>query len=361
MDGPNINWKFLELLAESRVEAEIPSLINIGSCGIHVMHGAFKTGAKASGWGVSKIMKALARLFLDSPARWADYVEMTGTSLFPMSFCTTRWIEDEPVAQRAIQIWDHVGKIVKYWSKLPKPSAKCYSTIKDAVDDKLTVAKFHFFASVATQLRPFLESYLTDPPMVSFLYDELEKLMRTIFSWFIKPELLENAETGFQLTKIDVCKRDNHVLIKSVNIGFAAQQFLQEKLKKDIITDSDVLAFKKNSILFLSEMVAKIIERSPLKSFFVRCTSFLVPQNMVLNKDLVKLRFKKLLQKLLDLKQVTSKQCDNAQAQLLEFMDSVKVNQAEFESYDRTLYRLDNFTFSKIGVEKFLDFCLVIK
>ena len=49
MDGPNFNWKFLELSAESRVEAEIPSLINIGSCGMHVMHGAFKTGTKASG------------------------------------------------------------------------------------------------------------------------------------------------------------------------------------------------------------------------------------------------------------------------------------------------------------------------
>ena len=161
MDGPNVNWKFMELLVESRVEAEIPSLINIGSCGIDVMYAAFKTGAKASGWGVSKILKALARLFLDSPARRADYVEMTGSSLFPMSFCATRWIDDGPVAQCAIQIWDHVGKIVKYWSKLPKskqPSAKCYSTIEDTVDGKLTVAKFHFFTSVATQLRPFLES-----------------------------------------------------------------------------------------------------------------------------------------------------------------------------------------------------------
>ena len=138
MDRPNINWKFLELLTESRVEAEIPSLINIGSCGIHVMHGAFKTGTKASGWAVSKILKALARLFLDSPVRGADFVEMTGSSLFPMSFCAARWIKDEPFAQHAIQIWDHVGKIVKYWSKLPKskqPSTYCFSTIKDAVDD----------------------------------------------------------------------------------------------------------------------------------------------------------------------------------------------------------------------------------
>ena len=90
MNGPNVNWKFLELLAESRVEAETPSLINISSCG---MHGAFKTGAKASGWGVSKILKALARFFLDSSAHRADNVEMTGSSLFPMSYYVTRWIE----------------------------------------------------------------------------------------------------------------------------------------------------------------------------------------------------------------------------------------------------------------------------
>ena len=89
MGGPNVNWKFLELLAESRLEAEVPSLINIGNCGIHVMHGAFKTDAKASGWGVSKILKALARLFLDSSDGRADYVELTGSSPFPMSFCAT--------------------------------------------------------------------------------------------------------------------------------------------------------------------------------------------------------------------------------------------------------------------------------
>ena len=132
-----------------------------------------------------------------------------------MCFYATRWIEDEPVGQRAIQIWDHVGKIVKYWNKLPKskqPSAKCYSTFKDAVDDKLIVAKFHFFASVATQLLPFLESYQTDDPMVSFLYNDLKKLMRTIFSWIIKPELLGNAETGFQVIKI-VCKRLNQSIL----------------------------------------------------------------------------------------------------------------------------------------------------
>ena len=42
-------------------------------------------------------------------------------------------------------------------------------------------------------------------------------------------------------------------------------------------------------------------------------------------------------------------------------MDSVIVNRAEFESYDRKLCRLDEFYFSKIGFEKFSNFFLVMK
>lgn len=46
MDGPNVNWSFfkklqLELNSEPEVDA---SLFDIGSCGLHVIHGAFQMG-----------------------------------------------------------------------------------------------------------------------------------------------------------------------------------------------------------------------------------------------------------------------------------------------------------------------------
>ena len=46
MDGPNINWAFLEELEKYRKleNLKVPSLIVLGSCELHVVHGAHKTG-----------------------------------------------------------------------------------------------------------------------------------------------------------------------------------------------------------------------------------------------------------------------------------------------------------------------------
>ena len=54
MDGPSINWKFLEVFQQDRKEKCLSQLVNIGSCGLHTVHGAFKT----IDWDLKKIMKA---------------------------------------------------------------------------------------------------------------------------------------------------------------------------------------------------------------------------------------------------------------------------------------------------------------
>ena len=53
MYGPNVNLKFLEVLAEHR-KLNSPKLFNIGSRGIHVVHGAYGTGQNATDWEVAK-------------------------------------------------------------------------------------------------------------------------------------------------------------------------------------------------------------------------------------------------------------------------------------------------------------------
>ena len=40
------------IVSPKREEDELPALINIGSCGLHVIHGAFKTGVEATNWNV---------------------------------------------------------------------------------------------------------------------------------------------------------------------------------------------------------------------------------------------------------------------------------------------------------------------
>ena len=44
MDGPNVNWKMIDLIKKEKREfdSEKTALLNIGSCGLHVLHGAYK-------------------------------------------------------------------------------------------------------------------------------------------------------------------------------------------------------------------------------------------------------------------------------------------------------------------------------
>ena len=49
MDGPSINLKFYNEIVQYRQENMVHSLIDIGSCSLHIVHSSFKTGAKKTG------------------------------------------------------------------------------------------------------------------------------------------------------------------------------------------------------------------------------------------------------------------------------------------------------------------------
>ena len=96
MDGPNVNWKFYNLVKEKLSEEfDDTKLINIGSCGLHIIHNSFKSGATASGWDVSSLLSSLYYLFKDAPARREDYRRITENSFLPLKFCGHRWLESE--------------------------------------------------------------------------------------------------------------------------------------------------------------------------------------------------------------------------------------------------------------------------
>ena len=93
MDGPNVNRALFDKL-EKDMEAECEvKLVNIGSCGLHIVHNVFKAGYKATGWEVAHFLSALHTLFDDVPARREDFTVATGFCLFPLPFCHHRWVE----------------------------------------------------------------------------------------------------------------------------------------------------------------------------------------------------------------------------------------------------------------------------
>ena len=52
MDGPNVNMKFFEEFSQHHKERSFNSLNNIGSYGLHIVHGSFSRGETKSGWSL---------------------------------------------------------------------------------------------------------------------------------------------------------------------------------------------------------------------------------------------------------------------------------------------------------------------
>ena len=82
-----VNHKYFEALENYRAECELPKLINIGSCSLHIIHGAFQTGAEKSSWNLKKTLRGIWQILHDSPARREDYEAVTGSTTYPLSFC----------------------------------------------------------------------------------------------------------------------------------------------------------------------------------------------------------------------------------------------------------------------------------
>ena len=69
MDGPNVNWKVFEDL-QSEIQLENgKNLLNVGSCGLHVIHGAFRSAMSETGWDIETLLISAYRLFKDSRAK----------------------------------------------------------------------------------------------------------------------------------------------------------------------------------------------------------------------------------------------------------------------------------------------------
>ena len=96
MDGASVNLKFLQELVKHQEELGIEEKISdIGTCELHVVHGAFKSGIESTDWNIKETLKESPQLLHDTPASQADYVSVTQSSEYPQFFCATRWAEDK--------------------------------------------------------------------------------------------------------------------------------------------------------------------------------------------------------------------------------------------------------------------------
>ncbi|XP_063766766.1 uncharacterized protein LOC134882763 isoform X2 [Eleginops maclovinus] len=276
MDGPSVNWKLFELFQKDQAEQYGGlQLICVGSCGLHTLHNAFKCGFTA--WLLDKLLRAMHILFNNVPARREDYVTVTKSSVFPLSFCAHRWVENLPVVERALVVWPSLllyMEAVKT-KKLPNPGTGSYDTVAAAIKDPLILAKFHFYAALARTFTPFLTKYQTDEPVLPFLSKDLTELMISLLRRFIKREVL-NDITALQLTKLDVTDKTIWLSPQNISIGLGAESVLKSIKGAEL----RVLEFKRECMQGLCNIIRKVQDKSPLKYLTVRQMVCLDPSVM---------------------------------------------------------------------------------
>ena len=102
MDGPNVNWAFLRELKELKTvtDPNAPARLDIGSCGLLIIHDAHGTGQSKTLWDIDKNMSSSYSLFKKSPARRSNHLcvnekndrlpHTVTASCFPMKSCAHR-------------------------------------------------------------------------------------------------------------------------------------------------------------------------------------------------------------------------------------------------------------------------------
>ena len=72
MDGLSVNLAFYEEL-QQKVKCECScQIFKTGSCGLHILHGAFKQCCIATKWDIAFVLRSSDSLFNDAPARRED-------------------------------------------------------------------------------------------------------------------------------------------------------------------------------------------------------------------------------------------------------------------------------------------------
>ena len=197
MDGPNVNWKVFRLMQKDVEKQAGKKLLNIGSCGLHVIHNSFRDGCSAAEWDVETFLSSVRWLFKDSPACREDYTSAIGSTSFPLGFCRHRWLENVPVVEQALEI---IPFLVQYVpaaksGEVTEHKNKSFENVQQSVKDPLLTAKLNFFLLIAKEIQAFLTTYQADKPLLPFFATDMKSLVKELMQKFIKPDVLSSAKS----------------------------------------------------------------------------------------------------------------------------------------------------------------------
>ena len=300
IDGPYTNWKVFGKFNTAREANGDPCLADIGSCSLQIVSGSLNAGVTETSWEIDKIMKSMWKLLSDSPARRDEYLKLSVSGKFPLKFCATRCVENEDTAERAMLVWPDIILLINHFlslSKINQPkNNKSYNWLVQVFKDKLVPLKLMFFKEITAILNGFLRPFQTNNPVVPFLSDVYEELIRKLMKMFLLGSTIDGAKIPLAFLKIDLNKMDTRLPLSQLR--------LPTTVKVAMITSSCPSdkkdRFKKECISFIIGAINKLKERLPIKSLIVRASLCLSPDH-ILNRKFSVSTFEQLVDKIFKL------------------------------------------------------------
>ena len=253
---------------------------------------------------------------------------------------------------------------MKYWETLvksKKPQNKSYELLLSHVKDQLVPCKFQFFSFIAGILQSYLVIFQTDRPMLPFVGDELQKIIKNLIRLVFKKSAIDEAGSITNLLKNNwISDRANFLDV--VNVGAAAKDQLE---KSQVVSLEKKRKFRNDCGGIILKLLLKLSERCPLKFSLVRNATSLSPANIAANVDEFSIRFSSLADRLYALNKIKANTADNAKSQYDEFVKFVHLHHKdEFLNFDLTKGRLDTFLrFYLSGKKEYEDLwsiCIII-
>lgn len=351
-DGPNVNLKLIfdikcHMRQSLKSEHEI---IDIGTCSLHIVNGAYKTAHGKTGWNVNQFLRSLYRLFKNYPSRRAIYHQITGSQIFPKKFCSVRWTENSDVIRRCLEILSYLKT---YITKIKEPPAtENFVTVKKFLADPTLEAKLHFLAMIAEELEEFLTFFQKNAPLLPFLHQEVFQLMKSLASKFVKTKVMATATTASKLVKINIGDSENLQPISNINIGFGARASINN------CKELDSERFKLDCKKFLVDLYNKLLDKSPLNRKAVLGASCINP-TIIANKNLRANRVKVCIEAFVACSQISPSEGDLIFREYMRFCEEPSVNQ-KLRDFHWKRDRLDAY-FAILFNESKLDIDITFK
>lgn len=352
MDGPNVNWKLVkdlnDELREHRSNAQF-SLMDIGSCGLHAVHNAFKAGMRKTTWDLDTLFYSVWNLFKDVPLRRAEYTDLTKSEFFPLKFCGTRWVENKKVAERVIQMLpslkNYVATVKKQHETKMKPSntnfrrsfatvfsSKAFAEVQKFVDDPLLESKLAFFVAAADFVEPFLRTFQSEKPLAPFLHGDLSNMLRETMQKVFKETHLEGLRSIIDAKFEDINLLPSH----KVEIGFATKVACKK------LPEQKVVNLKHGCRDYYVGFLQKMMQRCPLKHSLTKYITCLNPEQLSTSPEASTKLMKSCLELLVSSDIMSGKQADRAAEEFRKLLDSLGTRD-KLATFDRSKDRLDEF------------------